>query len=159
MSGMTEQQERALRDGLRALARTTRGASASASVERAVLAEMERRGTPAAPRRAWLAVAAALILLSSAGLWLARQAPPRKTQTATIEPAGFVEVPGAWLLPPLESGAIVRIGLPVAVLPSYGIQIAPEFGRDAVIAELLVAQDGHPRAIRLVNDTHLGSTP
>jgi len=68
-----------------------------------------------------------------------------------IQPAGFVAVPAAARLPQFESGVIVRLSLPVAVLPSYGVDISPASSGDAVEADVLVAQDGVARAIRLVN--------
>ena len=156
---MTDQQERALAEGLRALAATTRLASASPAVEAAVLAEMARRPAPA--RRtspAWLPIAAALLLAVAGGIWVSEQAAGRPA--GTIVPSGFVSLPGAATLPPFESGAIVRIALPVAALPSYGIQIGPDFDSGRIDVDLLVAQDGIPRAIRFADDTHASrSTP
>ena len=156
---MTDQQGRALAEGLRALAASTRLASASPKVEAAVLAEMARRPAPA--RRtspAWLPIAAALLLAVSGGIWVSEQAVRRPGET--IVPAGFVGLPGAASLPPFESGAIVRIALPVAALPSYGIQIVPDFESERIDVDLLVAQDGIPRAIRFADDTHASrSTP
>ena len=64
--------------------------------------------------------------------------------------AEFVGVPGAGALPELESGRIVRVDLPLAALPAYGVDIAATSGQAQVAAELLVGQDGHTRAIRLV---------
>ena len=157
---MTEQQERALAEGLRALAASTRQASASRGVTDAVQAEMARREPlPVRTARAWLPIAAALLLMVGASVWVARQAHmPRAT--GTIQPAGFVEIPGAAALPPMESGAIVRVAIPVAALPSYGIPIAPDFGVERVEVDLMVAQDGLPRAIRFVNDSNTSrSTP
>jgi hypothetical protein len=155
---MTDQQERALTDGLRALAATTRYASASPAVEAALLAEMARR--PAPVRRtspAWLPIAAALVLAVAGGIWVSEQAERR---AGSIVPAGFVSLPGAASLPPFESGAIVRIALPVSALPSYGIQIGPDFESERIDVDLLVAQDGIPRAIRFADDTHASrSTP
>jgi Zn-dependent protease len=159
---MTEQQERVLIAGLKALSATTRGASASPWVERAVLAAMVQVAHPrpaaAAKSRAWLPLAAALVIASGGGAWLAHTSTiPRST---TIRPAGFIAVPGAASLPPVESGAIVRVAMPVAELPSYGIAIIPELIDGSVQADLFIAQDGHPRAIRLVNDMHSSrSTP
>ena len=156
---MTDQQERALTDGLRALATTARYASASPAVEAAVLAEMARR--PAPVRRtspAWLPIAAALLLAVAGGIWVSEQAERRSA--GSIVPAGFVSLPGAASLPPFESGAIVRIALPVSALPSYGIQIVPDFESERIDVDLLVAQDGIPRAIRFADDTHASrSTP
>jgi len=65
-------------------------------------------------------------------------------------PNDFVIVPGADRLPRMESGSLVRMDLPVSMLPSLGV--APPAGRMTVVtADLIVAQDGLPRAVRLVN--------
>jgi hypothetical protein len=148
---VNEQQERALIEGLRALAAATSDASASPRVERAVLAAMRRNASPQRLSRTWIPLAAALLIATASGAWMARQVAPQRGMT--IRPAGFVEIPGAGMLPPLESAAIIRVALPVAELPSYGIQIGPEIDVASVEADLLVAQDGHARAIRLVQST------
>ena len=153
---MKEQQERVLRAGLAALAESTRHASASPHVERAVLLEMQRVAPPAHASLRWLPLAAALFATS--GAWLASRTQP--ALPGTSEPSGFTQIPGTAVMPPLESGSIVRVSLPVTSLPSYGIQIGPDFGTGPVLAELLVAQDGYPRAIRIVNDSDSSrSTP
>jgi hypothetical protein len=54
-------------------------------------------------------------------------------------------------LPQFESGVIVRVALPAAALPSYGIDISPASSDRPVEADVLVGQDGVARAIRLVN--------
>jgi hypothetical protein len=155
---MNEQQERALRAGLAALAATTRDASASPHVEQAVLLEMRRLDTRTGSGLRWLPLAAALLLATTSGVWLASHTPPAAPDV--VEPSGFIEIPGTAVMPPLESGSIVRVSLPVTSLPAYGIQIVADFGRGPVMAELLVAQDGYPRAIRLVNDSDSSrSTP
>jgi hypothetical protein len=160
---MNEQQERVLKAGLAALGATTRDASASAHVEQAVLAEMRARSAPAATRGLrWLPLAAALLLSSASGVWLAQRAPQAEqfSLSNSIESSSFSEIPGAAVLPPFESGSIVRVSLSVTSLPSYGIQIQPDFGRGPVLADVLVAQDGYPRAIRLVSDSEASrSTP
>ena len=71
-----------------------------------------------------------------------------------IHPAGFVAIPGAGILPAIESASIVRVSLPVSALPVYGVAINPEVTTDSVQAELLVAQDGQTRAIRFVNSSN-----
>jgi hypothetical protein len=155
---MNEQQERALRDGLAALAATTRNASASPHVEDAVLREMGRVEVPHMSTHRWLPLAAALLLASASGVWLAQRAEPVPSSAA--DTAGFVQVPGTAGMPPFESGSIIRVALPVTSLPAYGIQIVPDLGRGPVLAELLVAQDGYPRGIRLVSDSESSrSTP
>ena len=62
----------------------------------------------------------------------------------------FVPWPGAIGLPPLESGQLVRVELPVSVLPTLGLR-PPSSRRTAVRADLLVGQDGLTRAVRLVD--------
>jgi len=154
---MTEQQERALIAGLKSLSAKTRG-GASTRVEQAVLADMARVVRPSSTNRAWLPLAAALLLATSSGLWVARNTP--SARLAPVQPSGFVDVPGAAGLPPMESGNIVRVTLPVTALSSYGIAFASDISTDSVEADLLVAQDGLTRAIRLVNDsTTSRSTP
>ena len=62
----------------------------------------------------------------------------------------FVAVPGAAMLPRMESGSLVRMNLPVSMLPSLGV-MPPAGGATAVKADLIVGQDGLPRAVRLLN--------
>lgn len=75
---------------------------------------------------------------------------PRVTIPARVRSFEFLALPGAAGLPDLESGSVVRIELPVAALPEYGVDIVPDPARSTVQADLLVGQDGQPRAIRLV---------
>lgn len=152
---MTEQQQRELQRGFRALADSTRHMNASQAVEAAVLAEMgsaDRAAVAAArvhlPPRL-LPLAAALILAIGGALWIARS--PHLPDV--VQPVGFVALPGASWLPEMESATIVRLLVPVPALPAYGIAIQPDVTSDTVLAELLVAQDGQPRAIRLVTDS------
>jgi len=76
------------------------------------------------------------------------------TTTPAAKPArgetGFVALPAAIGLPDFESGVIVRMELPVAALPSYGIDVVSD-SKTPVEADLLIGQDGQARAIRLVN--------
>ena len=62
----------------------------------------------------------------------------------------FIVVPGAANLPPMESGTLVRIDLPVSMLPSLGVT-PPAGGGATVRADLVIGQDGLTRAVRLVN--------
>lgn len=173
---MTDQQERALRAGLKALADTSRGASASPRVEAAVLEEAGRlkpASTVTVPATVeagfsrpstrpsigpfiYLA-AAALVVVSLSGAWVAHRLD--RAPDSLIRPAGFVEIPGAWALPPIESGAIVRVALPVAALPQYGLPIQPDSATHSIDVDLLIAQDGIPRAIRLAPEATSRSTP
>ena len=65
-------------------------------------------------------------------------------------PNEFVIIPGTAGLPALESGSLVRIDLPVSVLPSMGVA-PPQGRRTAVRADVIIGQDGVARAVRLVN--------
>ncbi len=74
--------------------------------------------------------------------------PPKKANVVT--PSGFVDLPWTAGLPAFESGEIVRMDVPVASLPTYGIDISSGAGRGPVEADILIGQDGFARAIRLV---------
>lgn len=75
----------------------------------------------------------------------------RDVQPAPQPPNEFVMVPGAATLPKMESGSLVRMDVPVSMLPSLGLT-PPQANRTATVrADLVVAQDGLPRAARLVN--------
>jgi hypothetical protein len=74
--------------------------------------------------------------------------PPRRSRI--VRPEGFVALPSAAGLPAFESGEIVRVEVPLASLPLYGIEIVPDAQGAPVEADFLVAQDGRARAIRLV---------
>jgi len=71
--------------------------------------------------------------------------PPREAAVGD-----FVAWPGSAGLPPLESGELVRVELPVSVLPTLGLR-PPASHKPAVTADLLVGQDGLTRAVRLVD--------
>jgi len=158
---MNEQQERALASGLKALAETTKHASASARIEAEVMAALGDRPTLVSrprSRMVWGAIAATLILTTASGAWLSYR--HGRSAAVAVQQAGFLQIPGTAYLPPMESGAIVRVELPVTALPSYGIQIVPEMNTASVDADLLIAQDGLARGIRLVDDSQrFRSTP
>jgi len=78
-----------------------------------------------------------------------RTASPR-TRGGEATPVEFMRIPSAIGLPELESGTVLRMELPLAALPEYGLDIAPDAMRTSVEADVLVGQDGQPRAIRLV---------
>jgi len=78
--------------------------------------------------------------------------------TRVVSPTGFVELPWSTGLPAFESGEIVRMEVPVASLPTYGIDISSRAGSGSVDADVLIGQDGFARAIRLVANAAM-STP
>ena len=54
--------------------------------------------------------------------------------SGVIRPTGFVQLPGTAALPAFESGEIVRMDIPVASLPAYGIDISSGTGMGPVDA-------------------------
>ena len=104
-----------------------------------------------APRRfTWTAAAAMAAMTVGLG-WFGVYRAPRGVPAAgaAAEVTGFVPWPGAQALPPLESGELVRIGLPVSALPALGL--APPSSAGAVVqADIVIGQDGFARAVRLV---------
>lgn len=79
-------------------------------------------------------------------------APNRKPskKNNVVTPSGFVDLPWTAGLPAFESGEIVRMDIPVASLPAYGIDISSGAGKGPVEADVLIGQDGFARAIRLI---------
>lgn len=110
----------------------------------------------ATPRGYWslaALAAAAAVLIAVALRWEPagrRGSTPRSSVGDVQLATEFVIVPGAASLPPMESGTLVRLDLPVSVLPSLGVT-PPATGRATVKADLVIGQDGLTRAVRLVN--------
>lgn len=78
---------------------------------------------------------------------------PDAAESPLPPPLGdFVPLPGAAALPELEHADIVRIEVPVAGLAAYGFDMVPDATPVAVAADLLIGQDGVPRAIRLTGE-------
>jgi hypothetical protein len=129
--------------------------------------DAEQHHGPRAPGRdyrwiAMLATAAALVVATAAG-WavigrhdlssLRAGSHTRASLPHDVQPppaGGFIVVPGATLLPPLESGSLVRMELPVSILPSLGMSPPATGHGTQVTADVIVGQDGLPRAVRLV---------
>jgi hypothetical protein len=79
---------------------------------------------------------------------------PHRVRTRTPPPASrspveFVAWPGATGLPTFESGYLVRVDMPVAVVLSLGLVPQSPQAR-FVQTDVLVGQDRLPRAVRLV---------
>jgi hypothetical protein len=74
----------------------------------------------------------------------------RGVQSIPKPPGEFVMLPGTAGLPPLESGSLVRMDLPIAMLASMGV-IPPAGRATAIRADVIVGQDGIARAVRLVD--------
>jgi hypothetical protein len=102
---------------------------------------------------AGLAAAAALLIAvgmgSTPGSQETRPALSQRSESRG-QPGEFVMVPGAIALPEIESGSLVRMDLPVSVLPALGV-MPPAGAVASVRADVILGQDGLPRAVRLVN--------
>jgi hypothetical protein len=74
-----------------------------------------------------------------------------KSVNASFPVGDFIPWPGAATLPPLESGELVRLDLPVSILPSLGV-VPPAGHVTAVKADVVFGQDGLARAVRFVGN-------
>jgi len=133
--------------------------SADPEAERRLLVAFDtawerKRVRTLARARLWRPVAAAaLIGLAATVAWtitsrsgrLSRRAPSRPLVTTD-----FVLWPGAAELPAFESGHLLRMEMPASALPSLGL-VAPS-AQATVQTDVLVGQDGLPRAVRLSPD-------
>jgi hypothetical protein len=127
--------------------------------ERALLdafdkAQTEQRA-PAARAGVWrAAAAAALLALAATMAWVIvgrSGRPPAAPVVAPLTTTEFVLWPGAAELPTFESGHLMRMEVPVSALPSLGL-VPPATHAAVVQADVLVGQDGLPRAVRLSPD-------
>lgn len=161
--------ERHLADALRRLNAETVVPPVDEAREGALLAAFDAVHASSVPRRrrdywhltAFAAAAAVLIAIGimpgltgrhgrPSGGATAPHTPPPSARDVRLEPPNdFVMVPGASGLPAMESGTLVRMSVPVSMLSAYGV--TPPAGRSNVVtADFIVAQDGLPRAVRVV---------
>jgi hypothetical protein len=165
---MNDDEQRAML-ALRHLARHTTVPQVDRTREAQLLAAFDAIPRPRRPRSWWwwttglASATTALIVMSALPLGHDRPdvPPPGRLShgpqagTADVPPqrdatGEFVAWPGTAGLPPLESGQLVRVELPVSVLATLGLR-PPASRRTAVRADLLVGQDGLTRAVRLVD--------
>ncbi|MBV9504517.1 MAG: hypothetical protein JO323_05875 [Acidobacteriia bacterium] len=166
-------QQRALRAGLKSLAKEQAGAEPPARLETALLQEFRRqthawRGRPAMPVRetktawwlrwpAWAsaaAVTAALVLLLAGGRVGNKHAPSGSTaaeaETASYLDSGFVPLPYASVSSLGTEPDLVRLEMPRSALVTLGVPGAADVTGDSVEAEVLLGDGGVPEAVRLV---------
>jgi hypothetical protein len=122
--------------------------------ERALLAAFDAHWTrrrSAEGRWVWITATVGLLAITLALNWLVATAPRvvPEAPAATIDLGEFVTWPGAHTWPPFESGRLVRVDLPVSALPALGL-LPPSSAATVVQADIIVAQDGMARAVRLV---------
>jgi hypothetical protein len=99
-----------------------------------------KREVPAGPSQG---VAVTLAPIGADWTFDVVQVSPARSRTAA-----FVILPGATALPRLESGQVIRVEIPESELTAVGLWAPVHAG--PVQADVLVAQDGLARAIRLV---------
>jgi len=152
---MTE--DRDLAEDLRGLAQSTLVPPSDPDRERALLeafdAAWERKRSVPPVARWRPAAAAALVALAATVAWIvaSRSGPapaPARPSVVPLSTTEFVIWPGAAELPRFESGHLMRISVPVSALPSLGL-VPPASHAPVVQADVLIGQDGLPRAVRL----------
>jgi hypothetical protein len=142
-----------LDDAMHRLAGELAEAEVPSHVESAVLAEFGRSQRHRRVK-AW-GLAAAAVAASLTTVWIARDRPVRKPATpAVVETEAeqpFVPIP--YVLPPApyERVEIVRMQVPVAALISAGVPVGSADPGAQAEADVLVGQDGRPRAVRLIS--------
>jgi hypothetical protein len=114
------------------------------------------------PLTHWWAAAAVFLIATAGVTWLVparfRAAAPQPViessnlQDPVPDLANFIALPGAGSMPAFERGDIIRIEIPLAGLPAYGLDMVPDGTATLVPADVLIGQDGVPRAIRLASD-------
>jgi hypothetical protein len=62
----------------------------------------------------------------------------------------FVPVPFSDGLMPYENAAVVRVQMPRSALASLGFPVSEDAAAQLINADLLIGQDGQPRAVRLI---------
>lgn len=140
-------------DAIKELGRELAEAEAPRCVEAAVLAEFDR-GRRSRRAKAW-AVAAAAVAASLTAVWIVESRPvPKPPATSVAEAESeqpFIPIP--YVLPPApyERVEIVRMRVPVAALISAGLPVGSADPGAQAEADVLVGQDGRPRAVRLVS--------
>jgi hypothetical protein len=97
-------------------------------------------------RRWMVMVGGALAASVLAGSLLVRQQPAAKPQSA--EAAQFVSIPYTQPLQPYERVSVVETYVPVTALIAAGFDVQTSDPGASVRADVMVGQDGRPRAIR-----------
>jgi hypothetical protein len=133
---------------------------APASVESAVLAEFDHAQAGQARRkrsRVWMGamgVAAGVAAAAVIALVVAQSRPAKPLAPALVESESeqpFMPIP--YVLPPApyERVEVVRMQVPVAALIAAGLPLRTADAGAQAEADVLVGQDGRPRAVRLIS--------
>jgi hypothetical protein len=143
--------KKSLSESLRELADASRSLKPDPRVEHRLMAAFDAAWAAPArrPGRRWLPLVAAAVIVLACGAWWSAAHRPDPAVASVPARSEFVPWPGAATLPVFESGELVRVDLPVSVLPSLGL-VLPPTPAVAVKADVIVGQDGFARAVRLV---------
>ena len=143
-----------IQDLLRALADADADAEAPPEIELRLTREFRsRKRTRTVRRLAWCASAAAVVLVFAATLHY-RQRPPAPA-ASSARPDAVEEVvtdfyPLVNPAPPFERGRLLRVEVPASAMRMVGLPVHAERLSDPVQADVLVGEEGLPRAIRFV---------
>jgi len=164
-------EQREISSGLKSLAAEASTARPGAFVEQNLVAAF--RANAAAARTAsaaaeqgrgyWLRAAAAIVVIFGLGAWLllsggaptGEQIAAGGTEEVLARPAAseFVPVLGFGPVTPEDSGVVVRVLLPDDAFQYFAVPVTRIPGGQRFPADVLIADDGSVRAIRLVSDT------
>ena len=117
-----------------------------AAVEAAVMAEFDR--AQGRRRLRMLALCGAVAASLLAGILLLRPTP--KATPEAVESHAFYPIPYTSPLEPYERVLVVQQQVPVAELIAAGFRMPAADPQSTVRADVMVSQDGRPRAIRPV---------
>jgi len=139
-----------IQDLLRALADADAAAEAPPEIELRLTREFRsRKRTRTVRRLAWCASAAAVVLVFAATLHY-RQRPPALAAPAAVEEVVTDFYPLVNPAPPFERGRLLRVEVPASAMRMVGLPVHAERLSDPVQADVLVGEEGLPRAIRFV---------
>jgi len=122
---------------------------ASPHVEQKLAAAFRVRVRPVPKRSLWL-VATAAACVAVAVFMHTRQTAIDNSAKFVYTAPGFVALPYAQSGVPLESVVVMRVQMRSAELGSLGVAAPAAAGSAEITADLLVGQDGVPRAVRFV---------
>jgi hypothetical protein len=139
-----------VQEALRRLASLSPRRASAGTEQRVRAAFRAKRKRRSPPRWSFAAMAAACVALVSVALvfhpWRSSPAIPKNRAAAN----GFIALPYSQSDVPIEQAVIVRVRLQSPELGAFGLQ--PDTPRASDIDDdLLIGQDGVPRAVRLVS--------
>ena len=138
--------EEPVRETLRALADTDAAAEARPEIEMNLRRAFRARQRNRVRRQGmmWAAAAAAVVLVM---VFMNRKPPVVPPQPSEVVTDFFPLMDPA---PPFQRGRILRVEVPASAMKMVGLPVHEEHLNDPVEADVLVGEEGLPRAIRFV---------